>query len=498
MLVARQLAKSFGQVEALRGVSLTLATGEIRGVCGENGAGKSTLMKLLMGIIRPDSGVIEIDGRALTIESPQKAQELGLTLVAQELSLAPDLSVLDNIWLGNRSVPFLHRRAKFRRRASEALSLLGVDYDLDRPVRRLTLGERQMVEIARLLVRDARILILDEPTATLSDVEIERMMSALRGLRAKGRSILYVTHRLGEVFEICDSVTVLRNGADVATHAVSDIDRQRLIELMLGRSFEEMYPAPTASPSATQSLIISNLNVSGSVSDFSLTAPRGQITCIAGQVGAGAATIIRALAGMVPEASGTVMLDGVALTLGSISNRVKRNVNFVSEDRGREGIFRRNVLENLVAAKMPKYTKAGLLSWARLRRLGRELCCRVTLDNRRLGASAFDLSGGNQQKILFARALGNEGPGVILINEPTHGVDVGARAEIYRLLREFCAMDYVLLMASSDLEEVVGIADTVITMYRGKMVSKYRRGRVNMSAILADITHPIENHRIAS
>jgi ABC-type sugar transport system ATPase subunit len=498
MLVARQLAKSFGQVEALRGVSLTLATGEIRGVCGENGAGKSTLMKLLMGIIHPDSGVIEIDGRTQTIESPQKAQELGLTLVAQELSLAPDLSVLDNIWLGNRSVPFLHRRAKFRRRASEALSLLGVDYDLNRPVRRLTLGERQMVEVARLLVRDARILILDEPTATLSDVEIERMMSALRGLRAKGRSILYVTHRLGEVFEICDSVTVLRNGADVATHAVSDINRQRLIELMLGRSFEEMYPAPTASASATQSLIISNLNVSGSVSDFSLTAPRGQITCIAGQVGAGAATIIRALAGMVPEASGTVMLDGVALTLGSISNRVKRNVNFVSEDRGREGIFRRNVLENLVAAKMPKYTKAGLLSWAGLRRLGRELCRRVMLDNRRLGANAFDLSGGNQQKILFARALGNEEPGVILINEPTHGVDVGARAEIYRLLREFCAMDYVLLMASSDLEEVIGIADTVITMYRGKMVSKYHRGRVNMSAILADITHPIENHRIAS
>src|ERR1700731_3454207 len=178
MLVARQLAKSFGQIEALRGVSLNLAAGEIRGVCGENGAGKSTLMKLLMGIIHPDSGVIEIDGRAQTIENPQKAQELGLALVAQELSLAPDLSVLDNIWLGNRSIPFLHRRAKFRRRASEALRLLGVDYDLDRLVRRLTLGQRQMVEIARLLVRDARILILDEPTASLSDVEIERMMSA--------------------------------------------------------------------------------------------------------------------------------------------------------------------------------------------------------------------------------------------------------------------------------------------------------------------------------
>ena len=399
MLVARQLAKSFGRIEALCGVSLSLATGEIRGVCGENGAGKSTLMKLLMGIIHPDSGIIEIDGRVQTIESPQKAQELGLTLVAQELSLAPDLSVLDNIWLGNRSVPFLHRRAKFRLRASDALRLLGVDYDLDRLVRKLTLGERQMVEIARLLVRDARILILDEPTATLSDVEIERMMSALRGLRTQGRSILYVTHRLGEIFEICDSVTVLRNGRDVATHAVADIDRQRLIELMLGRSFEEMYPAPAATASATQSLIISNLNIAGSVSDFSLTAPRGQITCIAGQVGAGAATIIRSLAGMVPEAKGAVTLDGVALPLGSISKRVKRNVSFVSEDRNKEGIFGRSVLENLVAAKMAKYTRAGLLSWTGLRRFGRELCRRVTLDNTRLDSNAFDLSGGNQQKI---------------------------------------------------------------------------------------------------
>ena len=204
MLAVHELTKSFGHIEALCGVSFSVGTGEIHGVCGENGAGKSTLMKSLMGIVHPDSGAIEIDGKVRIIEGPQRAQELGLAMVAQELSLAPHLSVLDNIWLGQRDVPLFHRRAKLRQRAAEALRLLGAEYNLDRPVGALTMGERQIVEIARLMVRDARLWILDEPTATLSDVEIARMMAALRALKAKGSSILYVTHRLGEIFEICE------------------------------------------------------------------------------------------------------------------------------------------------------------------------------------------------------------------------------------------------------------------------------------------------------
>jgi ABC-type sugar transport system ATPase subunit len=490
MLVATSLAKSFGAVEALRGVSLSLADGEIRAVCGENGAGKSTFMKVLMGIVRADSGMIEIDGHSQVIDSPQKAQQLGLAMVAQELSLAPHLSILDNIWLGNRAVPFFHRKPQFRSRAAEALKMLDVDYDLDRPVNSLTLGQRQIVEIARLLLRDARILILDEPTATLSDIEIEHMMSALRALKAKGNSILYVTHRLGEVFDICNSVTVLRNGKSVADHPVTDINRKKLIELMLGRGFAEMYPEPVQHALTKQALTVKNLAIPGTVSDFSIEAPRGQITCIAGQVGAGANTIIRSLAGLVPGISGAVTLDGTPLPLGSVAARIKRNVTFVSEDRAGEGIFRRSVLENMVAARMRDHTRSGALSWPGLRRFATELCKRVTVDAGRLDTNAFNLSGGNQQKILFARALGRREPGVILINEPTRGVDVGARAEIYRLLREFCEQGYALLMTSSDLEEVVGISDSVVTMYRGKVVSRYERGRIEMSTILADITHP--------
>ncbi|HVB82357.1 MAG TPA: sugar ABC transporter ATP-binding protein [Candidatus Binataceae bacterium] len=491
MLDVEHLAKSYGPIKALRDVSLSLAAGEVRAVCGENGAGKSTLMRVLMGVSRPDAGTIRLDGGAVSIDSPQQAQRLGIALVAQELSLAPDLSILDNIWLGNRAVPLFHRRKEFRRRAAEALTLLGVDYGLDTPVSRLTMGQRQIVEIARMLVRDARILILDEPTATLSDVEIERMMSTLRSLRTQGKGVLYVTHRLGEVFEICDSVTVLRNGANVGSAAVGQIDRARLIALMLGRSFTDMYPAAAAEGACDRGLEIRDLHIPGSVARLSLIAPRGRITCIAGQVGAGASAVTRAVAGLVPSATGTVLLDGTPLQLGSLSQRVRRNIAFVSEDRAAEGIFNRSVLENLVASRVTDHASCGFVSWPSLRRFAAQLCAEVTVDRGRLGAQAFDLSGGNQQKLLFARALGGSKPGVILINEPTRGVDVGARAEIYRLLREFCQRGYVLLMTSSDLEEVVGISDTVLTLYRGEIVSTYQHSRIDMTDILADITHPV-------
>jgi ABC-type sugar transport system ATPase subunit len=490
MLEVEHLSKSFGPVEALRDVSLTVAAGEIRAVCGENGAGKSTLMRLLMGVSKPDAGLIKLDGRNVAVESPQDAQRFGIALVAQELSLAPHLSVLDNVWLGSRSVPLFHRRREFRQKAAAALSTLGVDFDLDVPVSRLTIGQQQIVEIARLLVRDARILILDEPTATLSDVEIDRLMAVLGSLRSKGKAILYVTHRLNEVFKICDSVTVLRNGRDVGASAVADIDRDQLVGLMLGRLFNELYPSVVVQDRQERGLEIRNLSVSGQVESLSLFAARGQITCLAGQLGAGASAVTRAVAGLVPEATGAILVDGVQIALNSISGQSRYDVTFISEDRAGEGIFHRTVLENLVVARLADYAFCGLISWAGLRRFANQLCGDVAIDRGRLAAQAFDLSGGNQQKILFARALGAETPGVLLINEPTRGVDVGARAEIYRLLREFCHKGYVLLIVSSDLEEVVGISDVVVTLYRGKTVATHVRPQIDMARILRDITHP--------
>ena len=312
-----------------RGFAYLSLGGEIRGVCGENGAGKSTLMKLLMGIIRPDSGADRdrrtgandrkpTTGTATRLNVGGPGAQPGTASVCSRQYLARQSRC--SLLAPTRQIP---PARQLRRFAFSTLIMILIVQSAHS-----ALGERQIVEIARLLVRDARILILDEPTATLSDVEIERMMSALRGLRAKGCSILYVTHRLGEVFEICDSVTVLRNGTDVATHAVSDIDRQQIDRTYAWALLRGDVSSATPSASASQSLMISNLNIAGAVSDFSLTAPRGQITCIAGQVGAGAAAIIRALAGLVPGASGTVMLDGVALPLGSISKSGKAQCQF--------------------------------------------------------------------------------------------------------------------------------------------------------------------------
>ena len=333
---ARHLSKSFGAIAALKDVSLDIAPGEIRAICGENGAGKSTLVKLLTGVYRPDSGSVTVSGEARAIATPRQAQELGIAFVAQELSLCPDLSVEDNIWLGSVKVPLLHKREEFSRRAREALELLGGGHiPLDVPAGRLAMGERQLVEIARMLTRDARVLILDEPTATLSDIEIERIFAALSALRREGKSVIYITHRLAEVFRICDRVSVLRNGELVDTLDVPAIDRKGLIEMMLGRPFVEMYPQPRAAAGAA-ALVVEDLCVPGRVERFCISVPKGKIVCIAGQVGSGAVEVVNALAGLVHEASGNVHVEGKLLALGSTRARAQeqRHVHLGRSRRG--------------------------------------------------------------------------------------------------------------------------------------------------------------------
>jgi ABC-type sugar transport system ATPase subunit len=493
VLSIRHLSKSFGPIAALKDISLDIGSGQVLGICGENGAGKSTLVKILTGVYQPDEGTILVGGEPANISTPRQAKERGIAIVSQELSLCPDLSVEDNIWLGSLRVPFLHKRPELRQRAADTLALLGAVYiDLAAPISSLSIGERQLVEIARLLTRDARVLILDEPTATLTDVEIDRIFAALLALKREGRSVIYITHRLAEVFAICDRVSVMRNGELVTTTALNGLGREALIELMLGRPSGEMYPEETRARGAP-ALVVEGLTLPGIVDNFAMTVRRGEILCIAGQVGSGAAEIISALAGLVHDASGRVMVNDALLKLGSPARAARRGIMFVSGDRAAEGVFRRlSVLHNLVATRLGDHSVLGFLRGGALRAAAERLAGRVGIDRRRLRSRAEDLSGGNQQKLAFGRSIERQSNAVLLMNEPTRGIDVGARAEIYRLMRSLCEEGYALVMASSDLEEIVGVGDVVLTLYRGRLVKQYRRSEVTMHRVVADITHPAD------
>lgn len=492
VLSARGLSKRFGPVAALEGIDFDIGPGEVRALCGENGAGKSTFIKLLTGVYQPDTGSVQVSGFEGAIKSPRHAQAAGIALVAQELSVCPDLSVEDNIWLGTLDVPFLHKRAELRRKARGALDLLGMEaMQLNTPLSRLTLGERQIVEIARMLTRDAKVLLLDEPTATLSDSEIAKMSAALRSLKRKGRSIVYITHRMGEVFDLCDTVTVFRNGRHVATRGIAGLGRTELVEMMLGRPHDAMYP-PTVRTSDEERLSVRGLSVPGRVSELDLEVPAGTIACIAGQIGSGAEDVIRAIAGLEYTALGQVRVNGRLIEPGSTEKALKNDVMYVSGDRAAEGVFQElSVGENLSAIRLDQHTRAGVLNRGSLREKVLDLARQVKVDLRRIGSPAKELSGGNQQKLAFGRCLDRGRPGVIVMNEPTRGIDVGARAEIYALMRQFCSKGYAVVVASTDLEEVLGLADRVVTLYRGRRVGSYPRGQASMQQVVTDITHPV-------
>lgn len=488
-LAVRGVGKRFGDFNALEDVSIQLSRGEVRALCGGNGAGKSTLMKILSGVIRPSNGEIEVDGKRVTFRNPIEAQRAGLALVAQELSLAPDLSIHDNLWLGHASAPLRRRTLTTAQKAKSALTGVGLDHlDIRTKVRTLSLAERQLLEIARGLVRDASVLILDEPTATLSNSEIARVFSAVRALKARGCSVIFITHRMGEVYELCDTVTVLRNGRLVATEPVAAMPREKLLELMLGRKLTDIYPQHSVKP-GKEMLAVRGLSVPGVIHDISLVARAGEIVGVVGQIGSGAIETIRALAGLAHDATGEVLVRGAPLKPGSPAAAAAAGVRFVSEDRANEGIFlHMSAGTNLVATRLTDAARRGFLQPASLRKVAAALAAQVGFDTQRLAVPASKFSGGNQQKLAVGRSADRKSAGVILMNEPTRGVDMGARAEIYQMLRRFCDEGNTIVLASTDIEEVIGLVDRVVTLYRGRIVGMHERPNIFETAVLAEIT----------
>ena len=491
LIEAENVSKSYGAVQALRGVSFDVRPGEVHGLCGHNGAGKTTLVKIIVGLERPSEGGVRVRGEAVHFHGTADAQRHRIGLVDQELSLVPQLTVAENVFLGNVDAPFLTSKALLNARARPLLERVGLGHVSPHcAVEDLQIGERQRVEMARLLGRDAEIVILDEPTATLTDAEIERVFETIRAVVAGGAGVIFVSHRLDEILSLCDRVTVLRDGVNVGTHPVSGLTKRALVDMMLGEEGHEFASTHQVPQHRDGGVRIRGLQINDRVSDFDLDAPRGSIVGLAGQIGSGATDILRSLGGLQPAARGEITIDGHRAPLASPRGAVRAGVHFLSNDRKGEGLFLDQAIEyNLVATRLPQLTTIGVLRRARLRRQARALAELVGVDVRRIAASVRVLSGGNQQKVFVGRALKRPRLDLLLLDDPTRGVDVGGRAEIHRLIRLAAEEGTTVIFASSELDEILELSDVVVTLFAGRIVSKRARRDTTAAQVLSEMTH---------
>lgn len=484
-LEIRNISKSYGAVKALHDVSFDVRPGEVHALLGHNGAGKSTLVKVLAGLVQPDEGSVLIDGEAVRPRTPRQAQELGVALVDQELSLVPTLSVRENLILG--AARHSQASAEDLRRILDSLGLERVG--LGDQLGRLPLGVQQLIEIARALSRDAKILILDEPTATLSDHEIEMVFAAIRRMAADGRSIIYVSHRLGEILALCQRATIFRDGTCVGTEDVSTLDRESIIEMMLGQ-LPALAERNHRESTGERVVSIAGLSVAPRLVDFDLELTPGRIVGLAGQVGCGASDVLRAIGGLSPDATGTLVVSGRPVRLGDPRRSARAGILYTTSDRKSEGLFlEHSIARNLVATRLPRLARSGLMDTGRERSATSRLLGLTGLDAERRRTPVGALSGGNQQKVLIARSLEQTPCVLLVLDEPTRGVDVGGRQEIHELIRSAAASGAAVVFASTELDEVLELSDTVVTMFSGRVVGTYDGARATPAQILTDMTH---------
>jgi len=485
-LIMHGVSKSYPGVRALQGVDFDVRRGEVHALVGENGAGKSTLVKILAGAVAADEGTIEIDGTPVKIASPRQAEERGISVIYQEFNLVPSLSVAENVMLGREPVKGMRIDwAAMRATTRALLARLGVELPVDVEVRTLSVAQQQMVEIAKALSVNARIIVMDEPSAALTGQEVDKLFTIIRALAAQGVGVVYISHRMEEIFEIADRITVFRDGRHVETGEAKRYTSDDVIRLMVGRSLEAHFPAlPPDPPRTAPALSVRGASSPGRLEDVSLDLYPGEILGIAGLVGAGRTSLLRAICGADPLPRGTIELDGQVLRLGGPHDAIAAGLALVTEDRKAQGlVLGMSVRENVTLPHLDVFTHAGRVDRREEDAAVAKLAAELRIRTPSIEQLVRNLSGGNQQKVVLAKWL-LEKARVICFDEPTRGIDVGAKAEIYELMVRLCRSGTSILMASSELPEVLGMSMRVAVMHKGRIVHVFARGEATQESVI--------------
>jgi rhamnose transport system ATP-binding protein len=485
LIAARGISKSFAGVEVLRDVDLDLHKGEIHALLGENGAGKSTFAKILAGVHRPTNGSIALNGRKVEVGTPHAAQKLGITLIHQEPISFPDLSVAENLVLGGEGdwfgrVPW----AEMTRDARKYMDLLGVRIDVTKPMRGLSIADQQMVEIARAVASDSRLIIMDEPTAPLTPREVETLFGIARRLRDEGRTIIFISHRLEEVRALCDRVTIFRDGNKIATDTIQNLSDAAIIRLMIGRPLKE-YLHKEAGSIGEVALEVQNLTLPGVFTDISFSVRRGEIVGLGGLVGAGRTDVARAIFGVAPAETGTVKVHGKAVTIRQPEHAIALGLAFVPEDRAVAGIFRTLSVEQNISAAIPKkIAPSGFIRGALEKSLALDAVKKLRIRLASINQPIGELSGGNQQKAILARWLLSD-PSILILDEPTRGIDIGVKAEFYDMIGTLAREGKAILLISSELPELLALCDRVLVMAEGRLTAEIPRAEATQERVMS-------------
>ncbi|QGM29025.1 ATP-binding cassette domain-containing protein [Bacillus sp. N3536] len=486
MIEMTGISKAFNGNTVLNNVEFEIAPGEIHALMGENGAGKSTLMKILTGIYTRDSGEIKIKGNPVEFKNPKEAEQAGIAVIHQELNILPDLTVAENLFLGNEKTfgkSGILKTKEMNKAAKEVLLNLGLDVDVKTTARNLSVGKQQIVEIAKAISSNADVIIMDEPTAALTDREIETLFETIRALQAKGVSFVYISHRMEEIFAICDRITILRDGSYVGVRNVKETTFDEIVQMMVGRELGGRFPDRTSKIGDVK-LVAKNLTRKGFFEDVSFELRKGEILGVAGLMGAGRTEVVQSLFGYKKLDSGELILDGKQVKINTPLDAIKLGFGFVTEDRKSEGlILDFSVKENLGITNFNKISKNGVVSNQKEKSLYDSMVKRLGVRTSGPDQTVKSLSGGNQQKIVIAKWLGIE-PDILILDEPTRGVDVGAKKEIYSIVNTLAENGVSIIMISSELPEIIGMVDRVLVMHEGKITGEITKEEMSQEKIM--------------